>query len=219
MLKDCIAPQQAGMKDRRFRNLLGEAAWASLPASVRRRFGKRLKGGASVVYQGRVTAMHMNLAGCLLAQLARLIGAPLPYDRTCLHQPAVVSVTEDIAGDGQFWLRQYGRAAGFPQVIHSSKRFNGPTGIEEYIGSGVGIALKVSARPDGLSFESDHYFLQVASWRLRLPAWLSPGALTIVHRDLGKAGFLFSLSLKSRFFGELVHQDAVFHDSEDQSDG
>lgn len=219
MLKDRIALQRAGMKDRRFRDLLGEAAWASLPAAVRRRFGKRLKGGASVVYQGRVTAMRMNFAGCLLAQLARLIGAPLPYDRTCLHQPAVVSVTEDIAGDGQFWLRQYGRAAGFPQVIHSSKRFNGPTGIEEYIGSGVGIALKVRARPDGLSFESDHYFLQIAGWRLRLPAWLRPGALTIVHRDLGTAGFLFSLSLESRLFGELVHQDAVFQDSEDQPHG
>jgi len=215
MLTDCIAPTRADRKDRRFRDLLGETAWASLPAAVRHRFGKRLKGGASVVYQGRVTAMRMNLTGCLLAQLARLIGAPLPYDRTCLHQPAVVSVTEDIAGDGQFWLRQYGRAAGFPQVIHSSKRFAGPTGIEEYIGAGVGIALKVRARGNGLTFESDHYFLQVANLRLRLPRWLRPGALTIVHRDLGKARFLFSLSLKSRVFGELIHQDAVFQDSEE----
>lgn len=215
MLTDCTAPLRAATGDRRFRDLLGEAAWASLPTAVRRRFGKRLKGGASVVYQGRVTAMRMNLAGCLLAQLARLVGAPLPYDRTCLHQPAVVSVTEDIAGDGQFWLRQYGRAAGFPQVIHSSKRFAGPTGIEEYIGAGIGIALRVSARKDGLVFQSDHYFLQVAGRRLRLPRWLGPGALTILHRDLGKARFLFSLTLKSRFLGELVHQDAVFQDSED----
>lgn len=219
MLMDVAAPCPARTADRRFRDLLGEAAWATLPAAVRRRFGKRLKGGASVVYQGRVTAMRMSFAGCLLAHFARLIGAPLPYDRTCLHQPAVVSVTEDIAGDGQFWLRQYGRAAGFPQVIHSSKRFAGPTGIEEYIGSGVGIALKVSARRDGLTFESDHYFLQVADWRLRLPAWLGPGALTIIHRDLGRARFLFSLSLKNRLLGELVHQDAVFHDSEDKHHG
>jgi len=219
MLQAQIVPQRAETKDRRFRNLLGEAAWGTLPTSVRRRFGKRLNGGASVVYQGRVTAMRMSLAGCLLAQLARLIGAPLPYDRTCLHQPAVVSVTEDIAGDGQFWLRQYGRATGFPQVIHSSKRFNGPTGIEEYIGAGIGIALKVSARPDGLTFESDHYFIQVSNWRLRLPSWVRPGALTIVHRDLGRARFLFALSLTSRFFGELVHQDAVFQDSEDQTHG
>ncbi|WP_269583808.1 DUF4166 domain-containing protein [Roseibium sp. Sym1] len=219
MLSDCIAPPKAASGDRRFRDLLGEAAWSSLPGAVKRRFGKRLKGGASVVYQGRVTDMRLNPAGWLLAQLARTIGAPLPYDRTCLHQPAVVSVTEDIAGDGQFWLRQYGRAAGFPQVIHSSKRFSGPTGIEEYIGAGVGIALRVNAGRDGLTFTSDHYFLQLLNWRLRLPRWLRPGALTITHRDLGSARFLFSLSLKSRVLGELVHQDAIFHDSEDTYNG
>ncbi|WP_428640961.1 DUF4166 domain-containing protein, partial [Roseibium sp.] len=120
--------------DRRFRDLLGEAAWSTLPLSVRRRFGKRLSGGASVVYQGLVVTMRMNLAGFALAQLARVVGGPLPHDLSSLGQPAVVSVTEDIAGDGQFWMRQYGRASGFPQVIHSSKRFDGPTGIEEYIG-------------------------------------------------------------------------------------
>jgi hypothetical protein len=200
--------------DYRFRDLLGEAAWHRLPAAVRRRFGKRLSGGASVVYQGLVVSMRMNLAGAILAQLARLVGGPLPYDRSSLNQPAVVSVTEDIASDGQFWIRQYGRASGFPQMIYSSKRFEGPTGIEEYIGAGIGMALRVSALADGLIFESDHYFLQAGQWRLRLPAWLRPGALTITHRDLGQDRFLFTLSLKSRVFGELVHQDALFHDME-----
>jgi uncharacterized protein DUF4166 len=201
--------------DFRFMNLVGQRAWNSLPHSVRRRFGKRLTGGASVVYQGAVVAMRMNIAGHVLAQLARLIGGPLPYDMSSVNQPAVVSVTEDSAGEGQFWIRQYGRAAGFPQVVHSSKRFTGPTGIEEYIGSGIGMALRVSANSDGLVFESDHYFLQFAGRRLRFPAWFRPGTLTITHRDLGNARFLFSLTLKSRLFGELVHQDALFHDSED----
>lgn len=204
------------LTDHRFRKLLGEDAWFKLPAAVRRRFGKRLRGGESVVYQGQVIAMHMNLAGRLLAQLARLVGAPLPHDLSSLNQPAVVSVTEDCAGDGQFWLRQYGRRTGFPQVIHSSKRFAGPTGIEEYIGFGIGIALKVSADCDGLTFRSDHYFLQAAGWRLRLPAWLQPGRLTITHKDLGGPGFRFSLSLKSRLFGRLICQDALFQDQGDE---
>ncbi|WP_422374859.1 DUF4166 domain-containing protein [Roseibium sp.] len=203
------------MTDDRFRKLLGEEAWSALPAAVRRRFGKRLRGGASVVYQGQVVAMHMNMAGRFLAQIARLLGAPLPHDLSSLNQPAVVSVTEDCAGDGQFWLRQYGRANGFPQVIHSSKRFAGPTGIEEYIGFGIGIALKVSANGSGLTFRSDHYFLQVAGRRLRLPAWLQPGRLTISHKDLGASRFLFSLSLRSGLFGKLVCQDALFHDQGD----
>jgi len=215
MQEELAARPDLETPDHRFRSLLGEKTWNTLPASVRRRFGKRLQGGSSVVYQGTVVTMRRNFAGYVLSQLARLVGGPLPHDLTSTGQPAIVSVTEDSAGDGQFWLRQYGRASGFPQVIYSSKRFAGPTGIEEYIGSGIGIALQVGAEKDGLSFRSDHYFLQLGERRLRLPAWLSPGALTITHRDLGDTRFLFSLTLKSRVFGELVHQDALFTDSEE----
>lgn len=201
--------------DNRFSDLVGPRAWAALPVAIRRRFGKKLSGGASVVYKGRVVEMRMNLAGRALAHIARLVGAPLPYDMTSCGQPAVVSVTEDIAGKGQFWIRQYGRASGFPQVIHSSKRFSGPTGIEEYIGAGIGMALRVAADHDSLSFKSDHYFLQLGEKRLRLPRWIRPGDLKITHRDLGGGRFLFSLALNSRFLGELVHQDALFQDLED----
>lgn len=200
--------------DHRFRALLGESAWRRLPSAIRARFGKRLRGGASVVYQGEVIAMRMNLAGRCLAHLARMVGGPLPYDLSSVDQPAIVAVTEDSAEEGQFWIRQYGRASGFPQVIHSSKRFSGPTGIEEYIGAGIGMALRVSASPDALIFASDHYFLQLGSRKLRLPKWLRPGALEIVHRDLGNGQFVFSLNLKSRLFGELIHQDALFQDME-----
>lgn len=198
--------------DSRFSSLLGAKPWSALPKAVRQRFGHRLSDGASVVYQGKVITMRFSRVGWALAQLARLVGGPLPYDGTCLNQPAIVAVTEDCVGRGQFWVRQYGRACGFPQVIHSSKRFAGPTGIEEYVGSGIGMALRVSADASGLYFFSDHYFLQLGRWKLRLPPWLSPGALTIAHKDLGEARFLFSLTLHSRLFGELIRQDAVFQD-------
>jgi len=181
---------------------------------VRRRFGKRVTDGASTVYQGRVVDMRLSRAGRALAQLARLIGGPLPYDQSSVDQPAVVTVTEDRAGQGQFWVRQYGRAAGFPQVVHSSKRFAGPTGIEEYVGCGVGMALRVGTDTGALLFKSDHYFLQLGRVRLRLPRWLSPGVLTIAHRDQGDGTFLFSLTLVNRVLGELVHQDALFQDDE-----
>ncbi len=210
-----LPPQPQILPDNRFRALVGAKRWKALPAAVRARFGKRLSGGESVVYRGQVIAMRMNVAGRILAHLARLVGGPLPYDMSSMNQPAVVSVTEDQAGCGQFWIRQYGRAAGFPQVIHSSKRFSGPTGIEEYVGAGIGMALRVHAGPDRLCFESDHYFLQIGAMKLRLPARLRPGALTITHQDLGEGQFLFSLTLRSRFFGELIHQDALFHDMEE----
>lgn len=198
--------------DSRFSDLLGPAAWARLPDAVRRRFGKCLSGGESMTYKGQVTAMTMSRAGWLLANAARLIGAPLPYDAGSLGLPAVVVVTEDIASNGQFWIRQYGRRNGFPQVVHSSKRFAGPTGLEEYVGFGIGMALTLEARPDALLFRSDHYFVQVAGLRIRLPRALSPGSLTIGHHDLGRGRFRFSLRLEHPRLGVLIHQDALFSD-------
>lgn len=206
---------QAACNDSRFSALLGEAAWNTLPASLRRRFRKRLHGGASVAYQGRVVKMKLSLAGRLLAHAARLIGAPLPYDMSSQDQPAVVVVTEDIASNGQFWIRQYNRKSGFPQVIHSSKRFAGPTGLEEYIGYGIGMALRIEAEGNALFFKSDHYFLQILGHRLRLPRLLGPGALVIGHHDLGGGAFLFSLDLHNRFLGTLIQQDALFQDAKE----
>lgn len=201
--------------DDRFAKLVGRKAWHRLCPAVRRRFGKRLKGGVSVAYQGKVVSMQMNRAGRVLANAARIIGAPLPYDLSSIDQPAVVTVTEDIAGSGQFWIRQYGRKAGFPQVVHSSKRFAGPTGLEEYIGYGIGMALKVSVMGQDLLFKSDHYFAQIFGWRVRLPRVLSPGALVIGHHDMGDGQFRFSLDLSHRLFGQMIYQDAIFNDGKE----
>lgn len=202
-------------RDDRFFQLVGAQKWQTLPKAVRRRFGKRLNGGASVAYQGRVESMRMTFAGRLLAHAARLIGAPLPYDLSSVDQPAVVTVTEDIAGSGQFWIRQYGRKAGFPQVVHSSKRFAGPTGLEEYIGCGIGMALNVCVQGQDLLFKSDHYFVQVFGYRVRLPRVLSPGALVIGHHDMGGGQFRFSLDLNHRFLGQMIYQDALFNDAKE----
>ena len=84
---------QQPIQDGRIRNLLEDAQWRQLPKAIRRRFGKRVKGGASVAYQGYVSAMRLNWAGRVLAQAARVIGGPLPYDVSCVGHPAVVVVT------------------------------------------------------------------------------------------------------------------------------
>lgn len=202
-------------QDHRFRDLLGEAVWARLPSAIRRRFGKRLTGGSSVTYQGQVVRMRMSPAGWLIAQLVRLVGSPLPYDPGSKGQAAVVVVTEDTRSDGQFWIRQYGRRRGFPQVVHSSKRFCGPTGLEEYIGYGIGMALNVEATDDALYFKSAGYFLQVRGHKLRLPTWLTPGALVIGHHDMGDSNFLFSLHLSHPLLGELIVQDCIFQDAKE----
>lgn len=199
------------LPDLRFRALLGPVAWARLPAAVQARFARRLEAGAAITYAGRITQCRRSRFGRLLAGLCRLIGAPLPLHDD-LGVPAVVSVTEDGAGGGQFWTRIYGRARGFPQVIHSSKRFAGPTGLEEYLGRGIGIALRVSADAEALHFHGDHYFMRLGDWRLRLPRWLSPGALTISHVDRGGAHFDFVLDLRHPWLGEVIHQVGHFRE-------
>lgn len=210
------APQ--GLIDLRFRQLLGAQDWASLPAAVRRRFGKRLGAGESANYAGQVLQCRMSACGWLLAQACRLIGAPLPLERDG-EVAAVVSVTEDGVSGGQVWTRVYARRRGFPQVIHSAKRFAGPTGLEEYLGLGVGIALVACAIPHGIRFSSDHYFLRLGRLRLALPHWLGPGRLTIDHADCGAGSFTFTLALHHRLLGELMHQHSCFCDQSETRGG
>lgn len=197
--------------DLRFSTLLGAASWWRLPPTVRERFSKCLGAGASVTYAGEIVESRRTYFGNLLAQLCRLIGGPLPlYDE--IGVPAVVTVIGDGATGGQFWTRMYGRARGFPQVIHSSKRFAGPTGLEEYLGCGFGIALTVSADAQALHFYSDHYFVAFGGVRLRLPRWLGPGALTISHIDRGDGWFSFVLTLRHPRLGEVIRQTGLFRE-------
>lgn len=197
------------LNDLRFRRLVGDAGWSALPQATRDRFSKRIGDCATVLYAGEVLECRMSRAGWLLAQLAKLIGAPLPLSRDT-EVPAVVSVTEDSASSGQFWTRMYGRRRGFPQVIHSSKRFAGPTGLEEYIGSGFGIALRVEVVSEALQFVSDHYFFAGFGFRLRIPRWLAPGSLVIRHVDCNHGWFAFVLLLEHRWLGELIRQTVMF---------
>jgi len=224
--KDAAAPAPAtppevtpALHDLRFCALLGAGAWASVPPAVRARFSRRLGPGVTVTYAGTVIRCRMSRAGWLLAQACRLFGAALPLDRV-IGVPALVTLTEEAAQGGQVWTRLYGRPRGFPQVIHSRKRFSGPTGLEEYLGGGFGIALRVSADIEGLRFHSDHYFLAFGALRLRLPAWLSPGEMTVSHIDRPDGWFAFVLELRHSRLGELIHQTGLFRErrGDDQGD-
>ena len=197
--------------DYRFRRLVPAADWDALPEDVRRRFSKRLAGQAVATYSGEIVWTRLSRPGWLLAQLCRLIGAPLPTE-TSGPAPAAVAVSEDRASGGQCWTRLYGRACGHPQVIHSAKSFAGPTGLEEHIGGGFGMALTVRAETDALIFASDHYFWRRGGLRLRLPRWLAPGTTIVTHRHLGAGRFAFDLAVVHPLFGELVSQHALFGD-------
>jgi hypothetical protein len=205
------AHRRSDLGDLRFRRLVGEEGWGQLPDAVRARFARRRAGGRTIVYAGEVVDCRMSRCGWALAQLCRLVGGPLPLSREAFV-PATVAVTEEESGEGQIWTRIYGRRRGFPQAIHSAKRFAGPTGLEEYIGRGLGIALRVEVENRALHFLSDHYFLRLGPLRLRFPAWLAPGRMRVSHVDCGGGWFAFVLTLDHRWLGRLIGQTALFEE-------
>jgi hypothetical protein len=203
----------AALGDLRFRALLSRETWERLPAEVRKRFSKRLEGAQAALYRGHVVAMEMPPAGRLLSQLCRLFGSPLPLDRS-VGGGAFVMVSEEPASGGQCWTRVYARPRQFPQVIHSAKRFSGATGLEEYLGRGLGMALRLEALDDGIAFVSDHYFLSLRGRRLRLPRFLSPGTTRVSHRQVAGSSFLFELDVRHPLAGLLLNQQILFDDVE-----
>ena len=200
------------LRDLRFHRLLSDNDWMHLPPAVRQRFSKRIACGATAIYVGEVVKTSFSRVGWLLAQAARLIGGPLPISRD-VDVPSIVTVTEDIATGGQTWTRICTRRRTFPQVIHSSRRFSGPTGLEEFIGCGIVIALNVLVHNQSLLFRSAGYFLQIGKFRVRLPDWMTPGLLTVTHTDLGTGRFLSRLELRHARLGLLVDQSAIFREA------
>jgi hypothetical protein len=197
-LKTAPASDTKLLDDHRFRALLSDEDWGRLPVAIWRRFSKRFEDGNTVVYVGEVEEAASSRAGWWLAQAAR---------------PMIVTVTEDAASGGQIWTRICARRDGFPQVIHSAKRFAGPTGLEEYVGFGVSMALRIAVEHEALVFHSVGYSLQLGPFRLPLPDWLTPGDLTVTHSDLGCGDFRFTLEIIHPRFGRLIRQSAVFREA------
>jgi hypothetical protein len=200
-----------GRHETRFRALFASSEWTALPQAVRRRLDKLIMGTRTAVYVGEVVETRMNCAGWLLAQAARLIGGPLPISRDA-STASVVTVSEDVPGQGQHWTRIYASRRGFPQVIRTSKRFAGPTGLEEYLGCGLGMALTVGIEGGSLNMRAAHYFLQIWRWRLMLPGWASPGALAVTQINLQDGRFQFTLQISHPRLGLLIEQIAVFQE-------
>lgn len=204
-----VSPQAT---DDRFSKLMDAQEWHALPLAVQRRFSKALSAGQSVTYVGKITAFRRNWAGRVLAHVLRAVGGPLPLCPE-LGMATVVSVTEDAAGKGQNWTRLYANKHGFPQVIHSAKRFAGPSGLEEHIGAGLLMALAVRQDDGVLVFESRGFYLNLLGSRLRLPEWMMPGKVQVRHRDLGFGRFEFSLSVVHGLIGELIYQAAEYSEA------
>jgi Domain of unknown function (DUF4166) len=197
--------------DLRFRALLTRTEWNRLPNLVQKRFSKRLSADQVALYAGRIVEVRFSTIGWLLAQTLRLIKAPLPLYND-IGASAIVVVADDPACGGQHWTRIYNRKNGFPQTVNSAKRFAGITGLEEHIGYGIAMALKVNVIEGGLRFVSDHYFWRAGAVKIRLPKWMTPGQTEVCHTDRGGGEFDFTLCLTHPWFGELVYQAGRFAD-------
>jgi hypothetical protein len=196
----------------RFARLAGES-WMQLPAPIRRRFSRHLADGDRTVYLGKVVATHMTLVGRLVAQLARLVGAPLPLEAGgCVPVTVIVTGSERLGG--QLWTRVYDRVFGFPQVIQSLKRFSGATGLEEIVAHGVGMRLKLKVSDGALVFRSAGYFIRCFGVQLSLPNWLTPGVIEVIHREESCGQFSFSLSVRHLWAGLVIDQIAFFREEQ-----
>lgn len=196
----------------RYPVLLGRN-WRILPPSIQRRFMKYTPPRKVVIYQGRLQETRISIAGLILAKLAILLGSPLPLDDGA-RGPATVIVREAKQFNGQFWTRIYPTRKNKPQVIQSIKRFGGATGLDEMLSPHVGVALTVKAKKDRILFISDHYFLQFAQWKISIPSWLTPGKMTVTHKETNPRRFRFTLELIHPLFGELIYQTAIFEEIE-----
>lgn len=181
--------------------------WWDLPVCTRARFEIERE---LVCYRGRVVRSESTLVGRFFRQLARLVGSPLPLDDAT--GPAAVIVMTVDARDSA-WTRVYRRRSGRAQAIRSVKRFAGPTGLEEYVGCGICMALRVHAQGRSLVFQSAGYYLGFAGHRVRLPRWLTPGRLTVRHTDIASSRFRFSLEVTHPRFGVVLRQEAEFEDT------
>lgn len=208
----CIPGAGTEAVDCRFALLAGDS-WTQLPAPIRRRFSRHLADGERIVYVGEVAATHMTRVGRLLAELARLVGAPLPLEEGG-RSPVTVVVTGSDRLAGQVWTRIYDRVRGFPQVIQSLKHFGGATGLEEIVARGVGMRLRLSVRGGALVFRSAGYFIRCRGVQLSLPAWLTPGVIEVVHREESLGRFSFSLNVTHPWAGHAIDQIAFFREEQ-----
>ena len=74
------------------------------------------------------------------------------------------------------------------------------------------MALTVAVADGALVFRSDGYFIEILARRFFLPAWATPGALSVTHAEIGDGRFLFTLEIVHPRFGRMVRQSAAFRE-------
>ena len=192
---------------------MSEADWASLPAAIRRRFSKRLAGGAHRRLCRR-SAGNLDEPRRLVARAGGAADRRPAADRRAARMCRASSPSPRTrASGGQIWTRLYARRSGFPQVIHSAKRFAGPTGLEEYVGRGVGMSLTVVCARGRADLPQQGLFPAAASAAVSsCRAGSRPARIYVTHAELPDGKFSFTLQVIHPRFGLLIRQMAIFRE-------
>ena len=191
-----------------YRLLLGEVAWQRLDPAVRARFDDSDK-ARNARYDGIMYVVRGSWLGRLLAQLCRLIGAPLAL-RQERNVQMRVRVYPDERQGGLVWDRIYRYRFHRPDRVRSTKRLDIRDGLMECVGGGFGMLLRVTETAGGITFTSTGYFWRLGRWRVPLPSLLTPGTTTVHQQDLGGGQFRFTLEVLHPLLGEMFYQNGVF---------
>ena len=188
------------------RSVVGEVAWARLPAAVQARFAES---ATPVDYVGTFEIVRASPTGWLIAQLCRLLGTfvvPWVGERMA----AVVRV-ETVAA-GVAWHREYRRADGARCTVSSTKAVAADGSLVERLPAGLCMPLDVYERDGHLHFVSRGYYFDLGPQlgKLVLPRWLSPGTTHVTHADEGAGWFRFTMIVQHAWLGELYFQTGRF---------
>lgn len=174
----------------------------SLHPAIRKRFSNE----TPRTYDGQAW-LHANMAGRLMAWICILIGRPLPTSHG--HLQARVQLKPVRAG--MAWMRDYIRADGTVEHVRSTKRIAAGNRLLECARL-IAMRLRLSVEHGALVFTSDAFLLDLGCRYLRLPDWLTPGHIRVVHCALDDHRFEFHLTCDHAWFGRVFDQRVICTD-------
>jgi hypothetical protein len=198
-------------------SVLGNAAWARLPQTVRERFGEP---SVAVDYVGEFEVVRASWLGRLVALVCQLLGTPV-VPRTGLRVPALVHVGPTRSGVA--WNREYRWPDGQPCLVRSTKIIDSCGGLVERLPARLCMPLTVYEQRGVLHFVSRGYYFDLGRRpdgrriKVRLRGLLSPGTTHVEHIDEANGWFRFTMTVTHPLFGEMFYQTGRFKAAGEQS--
>lgn len=195
--------------DLSYKRLLGLTQWQRLKPEIRRRFSIRPSANRQITYKGIMTIVYLSFMGKLFAECCRLIGRPLTT-KAGNDVPVEVKLIEDNKHHGIAWQRHY-FFNDASQIITSTKSINNDGELEEHIGCGFSMRLHVFQKESDLYFQSEKYLFRLGEYTFQIPALLTPGKTTVIHKQLKGNKFRFSLLVEHPVLGITIKQVGDFY--------